>query len=97
MVDTPGGRVVHLLSFVASRQAEGVSPITGLTEGIDLVDDPFPLVDVPLSVRSPAAPRSVTLQPHGIPLAWEHRDGRVHTTVTITDGHGMIVIEYLFV
>jgi hypothetical protein len=96
VVDTPGSRVVHLLSFVASRQAEGVSPITGQTEGIDLVDDPFPLVDLPISVRSPAAPRSVILQPHGIPLAWEHRDGRVRATVTIADGHGMIVIEYLF-
>ena len=94
VLDRPGYRVVHLLSFVASRQAEGVSPITGETEGIDLVDDPFPLVDVPISARTPSAPHAVTLQPHGIELPFEYRDGRVETTVTIPDGHGMLIIEY---
>jgi hypothetical protein len=93
VVDTASARVAHLLSFVASRQAEGISPITGLVEGIDLVDDPFPLVSTPVSVRFDTMPRSVTLQPHGVPLDWEYRDGRVQTSVTVADGHGMVVVE----
>ena len=93
VVDTASARVTHLLSFVASRQAEGISPITGQVEGIDLVDDPFPLISVPVSVRFDTMPRSVTLQPHGVPLDWEYRDGRVQTSVTVADGHGMVVVE----
>jgi hypothetical protein len=93
VVDTATARVAHLLSFVASRQAEGISPITGQVEGIDLVDDPFPLVSVPVSVRFDTEPRAVTLQPHGTPLDWEYHDGRVQTSVTVADGHGMVVVE----
>lgn len=96
-MDTPVGRVVHLLSFLPSRRAEGISPLSGQNEGIDLVTDAFPLVDAEVSVRLDEAPSRVTLQPHGTALCWEYgrpRDrGRLRTTVSIPDGHGMIVIE----
>lgn len=97
VVDTPASRVVHLLSFLPSRRAEGISPLSGQNEGIDLVTDAFPLIDVEVSVRLDEAPSRVTLQPHGTPLRWEYdrqRDGgRLRTTVSIPDGHAMIVIE----
>jgi hypothetical protein len=38
------------------------------------------------------AEAAVTLQPHGISLPWEHVGGRLRTTVSVPDGHSMIVI-----
>src|SRR4051794_1668600 len=96
VVDSEHARVVHLLSYLASRQAEGISPITFEAEGIDLIHDPFPLVDVPVRIRAQHAPTAVTLQPHGTALPFEHRDGYVWTRVSVTDGHGMIVLEWWF-
>lgn len=92
VADGGGRRVVHLISYLASRQAEGRSPITGQVEGLDLVHDPFPLVDLPVSVRLEAEPSAVTLEPGGHPLPWSYEGGYVHVRVTILDGHAMIVI-----
>ena len=60
---------------------------------MDIVEDPAPLVDVPIAVRCNAEPQSVTLQPHGTGLDFGSEDGYVRTTLTLLDGHGMIVIE----
>lgn len=83
VVRTPGSTVVHLLSFLPSRQAEE----------LDLVHDPFPLVDMPLAVRAAAAPSRVTLQPAGRELDFGYEDGYVHAQVTVLDGHAMVVVE----
>lgn len=85
--------MVHLLTPSPSRQGEGVSPITSRTEGIDLVNDPFPLVGVPLRIRFPAPPAAVALQPHGTELPFTYRDGQVHLTVDLAEGHGMVVLR----
>jgi hypothetical protein len=92
VVDTADARIVHLLSFLPSRQAEGLSPITFEIEGIDLMRDPFPLVGTKVAIRADHAPRSVRLEPHGIELPFTHHGGYVHTTVDIPDGHGMVVV-----
>ncbi|MEU4114172.1 beta-galactosidase trimerization domain-containing protein [Kitasatospora sp. NPDC028055] len=84
VVRTDTATVVHLTSFVPSRE----------TPELDLVHDPFPLVDVPVSLRLAAAPRSVRLQPAGQELAWEHDGGYVHVRVTTADGHAMVVVEH---
>jgi len=75
--------VVHLLSFVPSRHAEGM----------DMIHDPFPLVDMPLSVRLDRAPRRATLQPAGKGLPVEYADGYASVRVTCLDGHTMVVLE----
>ncbi|GII32974.1 alpha-amylase family protein [Planotetraspora mira] len=93
VVDTPDARVVHLLSFLASRQAEGLSPITFEVEGIDVMRDPFPLVGMELAVRSETAPSAVRLEPHGRDLPFTYENGYVRTTVDVPDGHGMVVIK----
>ena len=74
---------VHLLSFVPSR----------LGRDLDLVLDPFPLVDVEIAVRSASAPSRVTAQPRGEPLSFAFADGYVTTTVSTTDGHVVVVLE----
>ncbi|MEU9044238.1 MULTISPECIES: alpha-amylase family protein [unclassified Kitasatospora] len=84
VVRTATGTVVHLVSFVPSRE----------TPELDLVHDPFPLVDVPVAVRLAAAPRSVRLQPAGQELAWQHDGEYVHVRVTTVDGHAMVVVEH---
>ena len=75
--------VVHLNSFLASRQAEG----------LDLVHDPFPIVDVPISIRMTNSPKVVTLQPEGASLQFTFADGYLHTKAAVLDGHAMIVID----
>lgn len=82
-VHTQGQRtVVHLVSFLPTRQGDN-----------DLVTDPFPLVDVPVSVRATAAPQRVSSEPGGVELPFEHRDGYLHTKVSSTAGHVLIVLE----
>ncbi|AUY53532.1 hypothetical protein EH183_36975 [Streptomyces sp. CB01881] len=81
---TATGTVVHLISFVPARE----------TPELDLVHDPFPLLDVPVAVRLATAPRSVRLQPAGQELPWQHDGEYVHVRVTTPDGHAMIVVEH---
>lgn len=83
----PDRTVVHLLSYLPTRVG------SGLGGDIDLIDDPFPLVDVEVEIASETEPRSATLEPAGtvLPLAWA--DGVATTTVTVLDGHAMIVLR----
>ena len=83
VVRTETGSVVHLLSFVPSRQ----------TPALDLVHDPFPLVDIPVAVRSEQRPARVHLEPEGIELEWTYEDRYVRTQVTSLHGHAMLVID----
>jgi hypothetical protein len=83
VVRTATSTVVHLLSFVPARE----------TATLDLVHDPFPLVDVPVSVRADAAPARVHLEPFGAELQWTYDNGYVHTRVTSSHGHAMVVLD----
>jgi hypothetical protein len=74
---------VHLLSFLPSRQAEN----------LDLVHDPFPLLDVPVSLRLEQPPHSAVLQPSGQELELNYANGYAHTSVTVTDGHALVVFS----
>ncbi len=74
---------MHLVSFLPSRQADN----------LDIVHDPFPLVDMPISVRLDAAPSRVTLQPAAQDLPFAYSDGYAHTRVTVLEGHAMLVVE----
>ncbi|MFI1172893.1 alpha-L-fucosidase [Streptomyces melanogenes] len=84
VVRTAGGTVVHLVSFIPARE----------TPELDLVHDPFPLIDVPVAVKLAAAPRSVRLQPAGQELPWQYDGAYVHVRVTTADGHAMVVVEH---
>lgn len=74
---------VHLLSFLPSRQAED----------LDLVHDPFPLLDVPVSLRMERPPHSAALQPSGQELKFHYAGGYATTRVTVEDGHAMVVFS----
>lgn len=79
----PARTIAHVLSFVPSRR----------TPTLDIVEDPFPVVDVPLSVRLDTKPTQITQHPDGKPLAFEYRDGYAHLRLTSLDGHTMVVFE----
>lgn len=86
--------VLHLLSFVATRSAE-LSELTGPKHrGLDLVEDPFPVVELPVALRVDREIASVHLQPDGIPLDYTVRDGYVMVSPTILNGHAMVVVDY---
>jgi hypothetical protein len=84
VVSRNGTMVVHLLSFLPSRQAEN----------LDLVHDPFPLLDVPVALRTDKPPRSAVLQPSGQKLELHYEDGYASTRGTVSDGHAMVVFTY---
>jgi hypothetical protein len=83
VVETATATAVHLLSFVPAR----------LAAGLDLVYDPFPLVDVQVAVRLGAVPARVTLQPAGAELSFSYQGGYASTSVTVLDGHAVLVLE----
>ena len=62
--------------------------------GLDLIEDPFPLVDVPVSVRADSMPSSVSLEPTGEVLNLTWQDGYVHARVTDLTGHAMLVFRF---
>ncbi|RYG34639.1 hypothetical protein EON81_15000 [bacterium] len=78
-----GRTVVHLLSYCPIRR----------TPHLDLVEDPFPILDLPLSVRLEDPPKRAYLVPQGDELPVTYREGRAHVRVTFTDGHTMVVFE----
>ena len=85
--------VVHLLCFARERRAESFDHRLGRTTGLDIVEDAIPLLEQPLAVKLPEAPRGATLQPHGVALPVAYRDGYAHVQVTLRDGHGMLVFD----
>lgn len=83
VIRTAEATVVHLLSFIPERRADG----------LDIVEDPFPLVDMPIAVKLDQAPSRVLLAPAELELPFEYRDGYAHTRVTVLDGHAMLVLR----
>ena len=65
---------VHLISFMSTRVAEDNMGHRS-SGGLDLIEVPFPLVDVPVSVRSDSTPSSVSLEPTGEALKFTWQDG----------------------
>ncbi|GIH19378.1 alpha-L-fucosidase [Rugosimonospora africana] len=81
VIDTVDARVVNLVSFLSTR----------VGTDLDVVSDPFPLVDVDLEVRMDDPPAQVTREPAGqaLPFTWER--GYLRTRVTVLDGHALVV------
>ncbi|MGW0590540.1 alpha-L-fucosidase [Streptosporangium sp. NPDC002607] len=86
-------KVMLVLGLLIAHGAEAAAAIPAQAKGLDLVLDPFPLVDVEVEVRVDGPPSSVMLRPHDVEPEWEYRDGRVRARVTVPDGHGMLVLR----
>ncbi|MCX7013829.1 MAG: alpha-L-fucosidase [Candidatus Sumerlaeota bacterium] len=75
--------IVHLLSAYPCRR----------TDKLDLIENWFPLVDMPLAIRCERKPRRVFAAPEERDLPFDWRDGYVHVRVTELGGHTMVVVE----
>lgn len=75
--------IVHLISFCPARR----------TETLDIVEEPFPIVDMTLSVRLDTVPRKATLAPSGEPVDVFYIDGYAQVKVTVLTGHAMLVFD----
>lgn len=93
VVRTPTSTVLHLISFVATRATEPAGPHDE-EAGLDLVHDPFPIIDTDVQIRSERPVRAVRLQPSGVDLPHSVEDGFVRTRVTVLDGHQMVVVDH---
>ena len=85
--------VVHLLCFARERRTDSYDHRAGRSSGLDIVEDAIPLVGQALAVKLPAPPARAHLQPHGVELPVDYRDGYAHVRVTVPDGHGMVVFD----
>lgn len=83
VMDTDDKRVVHLLSFCPERRADG----------LDIVEDAVPIVNVPMSIKYDKKPTRVYLAPNECDLEFDYNDGYVNIKVTMLDGHAMIIVE----
>jgi hypothetical protein len=94
VMTTDTSMVLHLVSFVATRSAE-LSELTGPKHrGLDLVEDPFPLVEVDVALRVDRDIAAVHLQPDGLPLDYTVEDGYLNISPTVLNGHAMVVVDY---
>lgn len=75
--------IVHLLSFSPERRAEN----------LDVVEDAFPIVNMPIAVKAVHCPSRVYLAPNEQDLPFRYEAGYVHTRVTVLDGHAMLILE----
>ena len=83
VVETGAATIVHLLSFVPSR----------LGRDLDIVYDPFPLVEIDIALRLDSAPKRVTLQPAGQELASSYDGTYASARVTVLEGYGILVFD----
>ena len=83
VVRTSKTTVAHVFSVIPERRADGM----------DIIEDPVPLVGGPISIKSNSRPSAVRLQPHGTELVWKYEGGYVSIKLTLLDGHGVVVIE----
>jgi hypothetical protein len=94
LMSGPGSTVLHLISFVATRVAELQGLQRAAHTGLDLVEDPFPLVDVEVAIRTDRPVRAVHLEPRGVALDFTVEDGYLRTRVSDAEGHAMVVIDH---
>jgi alpha-L-fucosidase len=76
-----------LINLVNRGAAEVIS------ENRPIVDYLYAVQDIELSVRLPAAPSRVTLEPGEAPLDFEYVDGRAVIEVPCIDIHGVVAID----
>lgn len=76
---------MHLISFIASRVSE-LSGIAGARHaGLDLVEDPFPLVEVKVKIRLNQSAAPVNLESAHAEIEFTVADGYLSTSATILD------------
>jgi len=78
-----------LLNLVNRGAAEVIS------ETRPIIDYLYSVQDIELSVRLPAVPARVTLEPDGAPLDFDYIDGRAVIEVPCIDVHGVVAIDAL--
>lgn len=93
LMRTPTSTVLHVISFLASRGTDDM-PDKRHPSGLDTVDDPFPLVDLNVSVRVDRPVVGVHLEPDHGELDYSVGGDYVSTVFTALDGHAMLVIDH---
>lgn len=83
VTEQEGRRVVHLLNYIPQRRGDG----------LDVVEDTIPLMNVKLALRSDQKPQSVYLAPGKEVLQFEYSEGYASATVPVVIGHQMIVFQ----
>ena len=78
-----GKQIVHVLHYPAVRRAPD----------LDIVEEPFPLSNVNLSLRLEQRPGKVYLAPQRQSLKFDYRNGYASLVLPSVAGHQMVVFE----
>ena len=76
--------VVHLLHYIPERRGQQ----------FDVIEDVIPLYNVDISVHVAQPVHRVTIEPAGVSVATQLRDGRLHMTIPEINGHCMVVLHH---
>jgi len=55
------------------------------TPDLDIIEDPVPLVEMPLAIRLPHSPKRVFLAPNERVLTFDYHNGSAHTRITTSE------------
>nr|AIC77300.1 alpha-L-fucosidase [uncultured bacterium] len=75
--------LVHLLHYVHQRRGQG----------LDVIEDALPLVDIELSVRAECRPQTVQLVPELQPVEWSWQEGYVHLRIPRINGYQIVQLQ----
>jgi lysophospholipase L1-like esterase len=94
MVEVKGSSDVDVVvNRLDGKLAVNLVNTTGPHQREPILDSIPPVGPLDVTIRQSAKPAKVTLEPAGIPLSFEHRDGEIHCTVPRVDIHEVIILE----
>jgi hypothetical protein len=94
MVEVKGSRDVDVVvNRLGDRLAVNLINTAGPHRTEPILDSIPHIGPLGVTIRQTAKPTKVTLEPAGIPLVFEHRDGEIRLTVPRVDIHEVIIVE----
>jgi hypothetical protein len=83
VTEQEGRRIVHVLNYPGSRRAPD----------LDIVEEPSPLSNVKIALRTERKPLRVHLAPQRQSLKFEFNNAYTETVIPVVMGHQMVVFE----
>jgi hypothetical protein len=94
MVQVKGSPDVDVVvNRIGGKLAVNLVNVAGPHQREPIVDSIPPVGPLDVAIRQATRPAKVTLEPAGMPLPFEHRNGEIRLTVPRVDIHEIIVIE----
>ena len=90
--------IVHALyanTMLRGMQSDAYAPELRPSTPVEVIEELNPIHDVKFSFRLPREIKRITLEPQGLEIPFEKRDGQIDITLAKLVCHQMIVLQYL--